>query len=191
MFMKDNWKKFIDENKKEFNNEQPRDIFFDKIASQLEEKKEPKMIRLSLVWQMAASIVIVFGVVLFFLLRNNQSGEIKVAKNSQSKSATNEKMVLAKLDPQLAEAEYYYVSQIDDLMEEVDKKELSTDVKELIKQLDAEFNLLKKEIGDHVNSDQIIEALIENYRLKIKLLEKILESYNHENSSQNETNNRG
>lgn len=189
--MKDNWKKLIEENKEEFDTEQPRDVFFDKIAPQLESKKEPKMIRLSLVWQMAASIVIIFGVMLFFLLRNENPSEEKMASNSKSNTSTNEKMVLAKLDPQLAETEYYYVSQIDDLMEEVDKKELSPDVKELIKQLDTEFNVLKKEIGDHVNSDQIIEALIENYRLKIKLLEKILESYSNENSNNNETSNRG
>lgn len=189
--MKDNWKKLINENREEFNSEQPRDIFFEKIALQLESKKEPKMIRLSLVWQMAASIIVIFGVMLFFLLRNNPSEKENVVENTKSNSPLQEKMVLAKLDPQLAETEYYYVSQIDDLMEEVDKKELSPDVRELIKQLDTEFNLLRKEIGDQVNSDQIIEALIENYRLKIKLLEKILESYSNENSNNNEAGNRG
>ncbi len=187
----DNWKKLIKENEEAFNGEQPQDIFFEKIAPKIEGKKEPKMIRLSLVWQMAASIVVVFGLILFFLLHNEKPVENSVTADERPKHETNEKMVLAKLDPQLAEAEYYYVSQIDDLMEEVGKKELSPDVKELIKQLDTEFNLLKKEMSDHVNSDQIIEALIENYRLKIKLLEKILESYSNENNNDHEENNRG
>lgn len=175
-----NWKKFTEENRETFDSESPKDVFFEKIAPKIGSKKEPKMIKLSLVLQVAAAVIILFGVSLIWLLADSGKSESQPTAKNEVK-ITDEKMVLAKMNPELAETEYYYVSEIDRLMEEVENKKLTDDVKELLKQLDQEFNLLKNEMGEQVNSNQIIEAMIENYRLKIKLLEKILNSYSNEN----------
>ncbi len=183
--MENNWKKFTEENREAFDSESPKDVFLEKIAPKIGNQKEPKMIKLSLVLKVAASVIILIGVSLIWLLTDTGINETQPTAKNETK-ITDEKMVLAKLNPELAETEYYYVSEIDRLMEEVENKKLSEDVKELLKQLDQEFNFLKNEMGEQVNSNQIIEAMIENYRLKIKLLEKILNSYSNENTYENE-----
>lgn len=175
--MKDNWKKFKEDHHEEFNNESPKDSFFDKIAPEIKIVSEPRMIRLSTVYRVAAALVVLIGVSLYFVF-NKEDNHVEnkmTAKNEQQK---DDRLVLAKINPELAETESYYVSQIDQLMEEVENNNLTPEVKVILEQLDAEFNLLKKEMSEQVNSDQIIAALIENYRLKIKLLEKLLNSYN-------------
>jgi hypothetical protein len=175
--MKDNWKKFKEDHHEEFNNESPKDNFFEKIAPEIKRISEPKMIRLSTVFRVAAAAVVLIGVSLYFVFnREVDNSENNIA--SKNEKIADERLVLAKINPELAETESYYVTQIDQLMEEVENNHLTPEVKLILEQLDAEFNLLKKEMGEQVNSDQIIEALIENYRLKIKLLEKLLNSYN-------------
>ena len=178
--MKDNWKKFKEEHHEEFNNESPNDHFFEKIAPEIKSGTEPRMIRLSTVFSVAAAVIVLIGVSMYFVFNRevNQTENSVASKNDAKAKVEDDRLVLAKINPELAETEYYYVSQIDQLMEEVKNNNLTPEVKELLEQLYSEFNLLKKEMGEQVNSDQIIEALIENYRLKIKLLEKLLNSYN-------------
>lgn len=175
--MKDNWKKFKEEHHEEFNNEFPKDNFFEKIAPEIKSVAEPKMIRLSTVYRVAAAVVVLIGVSLYFVF-NREIDQTENKMTAQKETVKDDRLVLAKINPELAETESYYVSQIDQLMEEVENNHLTPEVKVILEQLDAEFNLLKKEMGEQVNSDQIIAALIENYRLKIKLLEKLLNSYN-------------
>lgn len=182
--MKEPWKKFVEENQEGFNDESPKDVFFEKIAPALKKENSPRMIRLSTVISLAAAFVLLTGLTLFFFLYERESENAKGVVASKEKKV-DDRLVLAKVNPELAETEFYYVSQIDQLMEEVETNQLTTEVKAVLEQLDTEFNLLKKEMGDHVNSDQIIAALMENYRLKIKLLEKLLNTY-HSNEENNE-----
>lgn len=173
--MEDKWREFVNTNRDEFENDSPEDRFFKKIAPVLKSEKSPKMIRLSVVWQMAAAFLILFGITLFFLMSKDDSvKEVRLAEKNNSK---DNRLVLADVNPELAETEYYYVTQIDQLMQEVESRHLTPEIKEILEQLDVEFKMLEKEMGENVNKDQIIEALIENYRLKIKLLEKLLNSY--------------
>lgn len=175
--MKDNWKKFKEDHHEEFNNESSKDNFFEKIAPEIKQSTEPRMIRLSTVFRVAAAVVVLIGVSLYFVFnREVEHSESNIA--SKNEKISDERLVLAKINPELAETESYYVTQIDQLMEEVENNNLTPEVKIILEQLDDEFNLLKKEMGEQVNSEQIIAALIENYRLKIKLLEKLLNSYN-------------
>lgn len=175
--MEDKWKKFADDHREEFDTESPKDEFFDKIVPGLNSEYAPKMIRLSVVLRIAAAVVILFGVTLFFILNDSEENETRLASDKKE-NVVDDRLVLAKVNPELAEAEFYYVNQIDQLMDEVESNHLTPEVKGILEQLDAEFDLLKKEMGEQVNSDQIIMALMENYRLKIKLLEKLLNSHN-------------
>jgi len=175
--MKDKWKKFAEDHRDEFNSDSPSDSLFEKISPEIKRRREPRMIRLSTVIGMAAAFLILIGLSLFFILNINSEKENEplTAKIEKPK---DDRMVLAKINPDLAETEYYFVTQIDQLMKEVETNQLTPEVKLILEQLDTEFNLLKSEMGEQVNSDKIIEALIENYRLKIKLLQKLLNSYN-------------
>lgn len=82
-------------------------------------------------------------------------------------------------NPQLKETEIYYNNLINSLYREATplmtgnpeiKKELNSD----ISQLDSICLEIKKDLKDNVANQEVVEALIRNYRIKIRLLEDML-----------------
>lgn len=91
----------------------------------------------------------------------------------------HQKNSVAKI-PELQEAEVYYSSLIDQKLKEVRpmltefpdiQKELDGDMTEL----DSVYNSLKDDLEDNVSNQQVIEAMIENYRTRIDILEEMLQ----------------
>jgi len=79
----------------------------------------------------------------------------------------------------LKETEIYYSTLVNSLYMEATplltknpeiKKELNTD----LSQLDSICSDLKKDLKDNVSNQEVVEALIQNYRIKIRLLEDML-----------------
>jgi hypothetical protein len=86
---------------------------------------------------------------------------------------------LTKTNPQLKETEIYYNNLVNSLYSEATplltgnpeiRKELTTD----ISQLDSICSDIKKDLKDNVANQEVVEALIQNYRIKIRLLEDML-----------------
>ncbi len=82
--------------------------------------------------------------------------------------------------PELQEAESYYSGLIDQKLKEVRpmlaefpdiQQELDGDMKEL----DSVYSSLKEDLKDNVSNQQVIEAMIENYRTRIDILEEMLQ----------------
>jgi hypothetical protein len=99
---------------------------------------------------------------------------------------------MIKASTQLKEAELYYNSLANSLYREATplltrnpeiEKELSID----ISQIDSICSEIKKDLKDNVANQDVIEALIQNYRIKIKLLEDMLKilKENEENPEKN------
>ena len=91
----------------------------------------------------------------------------------------NERLLL--LDPQLKETETYYNSLINSLYKEATplltnnpeiKKELNID----LSHLDSICVDIKKDLKDNIANKDVVEALIQNYRIKIRILEDMLET---------------
>jgi hypothetical protein len=83
------------------------------------------------------------------------------------------------LDPLLKETEVYYNSLVNSLYTEATplltnspeiKKELNSD----LSHLDSICTDLKKDLKDNVSNQEVVEALIQNYRIKIRILEDML-----------------
>ncbi len=100
-----------------------------------------------------------------FLQRNNHLTEKKSPESNSIK--------------QLKETEIYYNSMANTLYDEAKplltrnpeiKKELYSD----ISHLDSLCNEIRKDLKDNVANQEVIEALIQNYRIKIRLLEDML-----------------
>jgi hypothetical protein len=81
--------------------------------------------------------------------------------------------------PELREAEMYYNGMINAKMEEVKpllsqypllEEELNTDLSEL----DSIYSGLKNDLKDNIANQEVIEAMIQNYRLRISILEDML-----------------
>jgi hypothetical protein len=116
----------------------------------------------------AAMVVVILATtaVLYNQGRWQQSTKLNAGETSSS-------------NPQLKETEIYYTNMINSLYREATpmltgnpeiKKELNTD----ILQLDSICTEIKKDLKDNIANQEVVEALIQNYRLKIRLLEDML-----------------
>ncbi len=100
-----------------------------------------------------------------------------------------------KTHPELVESEIYYNNLINDLFSQATplltgypdlQKELLTDMS----QIDSICADIKKDLRDNVDNQEVIEALISNYRIKTRILEEMLEALRHdENNTEKKTNN--
>lgn len=116
----------------------------------------------------AAMIVIIFA-----------SAAILVNRRGWQKGSELKDAEIFSSDPQLKETEIYYTNMINSLYREATpmltsnpeiKKELNTD----IFQLDSISTEIKKDLKDNIANQEVVEALIQNYRLRIRLLEDML-----------------
>lgn len=158
----DKLENFILENKEQFNTRRTPDYLWERIESQLDKKKKKFGFARYLKYAAVLFTVLVSG----FLIGNkvNQTSGLNYASlNNASEYQT---------------AEHYLMQQVNHKFQELDQKKLLDDqVKLDLKALDDVYIDLQKELlgSNYENSDIIIKAMIQNYRTKIKILEKILE----------------
>lgn len=96
--------------------------------------------------------------------------------------------------PELREAENYYANLVSGKLEEMRPFLLSNpgiqeDIIVDMQELDSIYNSLKEDLRDNVANDQIIEAMIQNYRLKLRILEDLQAMIKNENDKDYETKN--
>jgi hypothetical protein len=115
---------------------------------------------------LAAMIVIVLGTAIIFF-------------RPQYRWADKENNNTALIYPQLKETEIYYNNLVNSLYKEAAplltnnpdvKKELNTDMS----QIDSICIDIKKDLKDNISNQEVVEALIQNYRTKISILEDML-----------------
>jgi len=122
-------------------------------------------------FSIAAMIVVVLGTALvLFRPEYRWSGSNK-QKNSDEQ--------ITRLAPQFKETEIYYNTLVNSLYKEATplltnnpeiKKELNYD----LSRLDSICLDLKKDLKDNISNQDVVEALIQNYRIKIRILEDML-----------------
>jgi hypothetical protein len=92
---------------------------------------------------------------------------------------------------ELIEAEAYYTSQIDMRKEEVfrltaSNPEVRHEINNEMIDLDRVYTELKEDLKDNADNEEVIEAMIQNYRLKLDILEEMLVRLKQSNESQKE-----
>ena len=80
---------------------------------------------------------------------------------------------------QIIESEYYYVTEINSKMAElkpffVSDPQLKSDIEIDFEELDIFYNQLKTDLDDNINSEQIIEAMVHSYQVKLSILDMLL-----------------
>ena len=166
----DKWKDFIDQNKTDFDTDLPSDNLWDKIDEGLDNKQKKNT---TWIWMAAASVILILTITFFnrqILNKNDDSIEIV----EKTDSITNTVTVLIDEDSQ--EIESYYTSQVEEKITELKEYPEAEELLEEVAELKAEFELLKKEMGTGVDRATILEAMIENYRLRLLILEDLLEA---------------
>ncbi len=84
---------------------------------------------------------------------------------------------------ELQEAKYYYTSQIEETKSVVfdlinDNADLKNDINSELLDLDKVLAELKSDLKDNVDNEQVVAAMIQNYRLKLNILKDILNHLN-------------
>lgn len=83
------------------------------------------------------------------------------------------------------EAEGFYQKQINSKMHLVKSKLDDQILLEDLKQMDQVFKELKKDLRDDADNEEVVAAMIDNYRLKLKILERILDELEEESDEEN------
>jgi hypothetical protein len=158
---------FIRKNREELDSYSPSPDVWEKVNREMGNKRPSfkKWLSVAAFFAIALSTAVFFYTTGRLESTNNQSGE--------EVSGTYNDI------PQLKETEIYYNNLVNSLYTEATplltgnpevKNELNSD----INQLDSICTDIKKDLKDNVANKEVVEALIQNYRIKIKLLEDML-----------------
>ena len=181
----DSIEEFILNHRDDFDELTPAPQSWDAIADRLDaEKKRPRLsVNAVLFRKMAAAVVVMFALYGAYnvAIRFNQYNKMAQVDNSvqQQNPMLNE----------LAETEAFYVSRVENKMAELerlckDHPQALAEVEEEFKLLDSDLTELKTDLQSGVSRQEIVEAMVENYRIKLRIVENILEQMN-ENENQN------
>jgi len=94
---------------------------------------------------------------------------------------------LKDISPELAETEFYYSAQINEKLKIIHAS--NADVDELVNEnlalLDSAYSDLKKDVQDNADNEEVISAMIQNYRIKLEILEDVLDEIKSKDEGQN------
>jgi hypothetical protein len=162
-------KKYIRKNRDSFEEKEPLEGHFDRFRQKLEARKPARKVNLFMVAAAAA----IAGLVL--------TGTLGILYNSSSWNPKNQNGIsLSVVSPELKEVEDYYQSQISSKynqiksLKEVATPEVETEVNKAITDMDNGYNVLKKDLSDSPKSERIVSAMIQQYQLRIEMLDQIL-----------------
>lgn len=173
--MKDRFEEFVKNNRQDFDLYSPDPVIWSKI-----EARRKKEINTPNTWRILSRVAAVFVIFLlswtFHELRDNWL---------DNKSAGNFNEQIYEMIPELKEAEFYYNTQVSLKLKELeplftDAPEIKAEVKQDLSELDSIYMSLKQDLKDNIANDQVLEAMIQNYRLKLEILEDLLMDLNNE-----------
>jgi hypothetical protein len=178
--MKDRLEDFVRQHRDEFDMFEPAPEVWGKIEKSI---KPRRTIRWSYYLSRAAVVALIIGASLI-----GQRIWIEKGNRGAGKTADVEIDI-----PELKEAEMYYTGMINAKLQEVKpylteypslEEELHTDLSEL----DSIYVSLKNDLKDNVANHEVIEAMIQNYRLRINILEDMLMFLQAEETEDNTNN---
>jgi hypothetical protein len=168
---------YISRNREDLDKYDPPENVWKGIRENLHHRRRDIIIWLS----SAAMIVVILATAVLFYIAKGRENYALTRKEADIR--------LMKANPELIESEIYYNNIIHDLyLQATPLLTGNPDVeKELIydmSQLDSICTDIKKDLRDNVANQEVIEALINNYRIKIRILENLLNTLKHDDTSE-------
>lgn len=168
--MDDRFEKFITENRENFDFREPDPGIWNKIETDLSLKRRFDW---RLVLKRAAIVVVIFAAsyAVNEMIHQMKNNDLSVKQKTKDKTEN--------AAPGLNEAEAYYTQLVNQKLDELKPimancpslvEELNYDMSEL----DSVYYELKSDLKDNMANQEVVEAIIENYRLKITILEDLL-----------------
>ena len=186
--MKDRLEEFVNEHRDEFDVFEPRPDLWQNICQEISApRKEAKVINIKfgerasfsadfLFMRIAATVVLLLGCGLTLLLMKQNTPD------ASNMVAASQQQVISNISPEIVEVEAYYVSQIEEMkgeLSEYDKKVLGLgEQKEIdreLARLDSSYLQLKKQLYTTPNTEEIVEAMVQNLQIRIEVLNRQLE----------------
>ena len=157
------FKKFVEFNRNEFEVYEAPSESWNAIADKLDQRdcKKGKSITIPLtyVWRLAMMLLLVAGLGIYLVLPSWDS----------SRSVS--------MSPDVVEASQYYNEMIVMKVAAIDQidQTVSSEVLNDMNALDAAFNELKNDLNDNADNEEVVQAMMNNYKIKLQILEQILE----------------
>lgn len=161
---------FIRENRHEFDPLEPSDRVWEAISSRLEQA--PRPVR-KYVWLKVAAVLVMglmaSGIILYQEMNRHRQSAVAIAVDPEVR--------------ELMEAEAYYAQEVTGKMREIEKcyevnPELKMEIESDLDELEAMYRSLKNDLRDNMANKEVIEAMIENNRNRVKLVDEVLEQIN-------------
>lgn len=175
--MRSRLEKFIDENRREFDSEDPSPLVWNNIQHKLEPKASAKTFNMNASrWAAAAAILVVILGAAYFLIPPDK-GNTDLAGTTEPPVNTQE--IIEEINPAYAK-EVYHFTQLIELkqgeLEQIKKAqpELYNTFLADITKLDSLYKGLQKQLPQNPNREQLLEAMIQNLRLQTELLNQQL-----------------
>jgi hypothetical protein len=159
--MKDRLEQFVEENREDF------DVYLpdEKVFQRIKIPDTRKEFDLSIIWKVAAAIIVALPLS-YMIYKGSTNKATIVLSESQS------------LPVELVEAEAYYTLQINSMKK--DLVVLTASDPEVMREIDMDFSQLdsicvelKNEMKNETVSEEIVAAMIQNYRVKLEILNKL------------------
>ena len=161
---------FFRDNSTNFDTDEPSDSVWDRIDFIQSEGVRRKNRRKHFLSR-AAAILIIFTASYFF--------HLFFPIESISFGFKQEEEQIDNYYPELVKAEEYYTVQLDARLLEVRERvvyypELEQQLDYDLSELDSVYSELKNDLKDGMSNEKVVDAMIQNYRLKLKILEDLL-----------------
>jgi len=191
----DKLEKFVFDRRQEFDIYQPSPKVWQNIETNLKKHKKPSETKmLKILWQIAAAVLIFavsFAFNRYFFSHTSIEQNKSLAKADQEKVEKTESAIQI---PEILEAEAYYGKLVSSRWTEIqqhlaDKPLIKQHIENDMSELDSAMIELKRDLADGVSNVEVVDAMIQNYRLKLELLEDLLHQLKHKNNSKNITEN--
>jgi hypothetical protein len=161
----------VEENRHEFDLFEPADHVWDSIEQKLDQK-EKKKINVAVLWKVAAIAFLVIAVPSALYLGIGTNGQ-----------HANTNIIADPEVQEMIEAEKYYSQEVTGKLAEIEKcyeihPELKAQIESDLNELENMYMSLKKDLNDNMSNKQVIEAMIENNRNRMKLVDEILNQIN-------------
>lgn len=166
----DKLEQFVLDNRNDFDDLEPSSATWEKVQANI--KPVRRISWTSAMIRVAAAVVIFVASYIFidYTINRNAGGSAHADLTEQS---IEEKI------PVLIEARAYYSGQIRNMETEVyqlagENSPITQDIKLEFEELDKVFEELKADLQDDAANEEVVEAMIQNYRIKLQILEEIL-----------------
>lgn len=173
--MDDPLKKYIEEQRADFDPfEGDFEGMWEEVSDALDkkEKRIPKRVALwPKLWKVAAMFLLAMGIGWLVIPRSQPM----VANTAKS---------------QWLETQEFYSAAIEEKMQVLDRRKGTLDnrIFEDLEALDQAMKELKADLNDQADNQGVVNAMVQNYQIKLKILEEILEELQQNESDNNQDN---